>query len=104
MFASAVRHDPPVDHVHLADGPGVEARFREELLEQSVLADLDVARPEPQSLDESAGGDGALVLVVQHPSYGSDVAVDAWDLDEPQSVERYARLAVEAEAVPIWPV
>ena len=63
--------------MHFSHGPRIEARFRKELLQQSVFTDLNVADPEANSSNERVVRQGAGVSVVKYPSDSRGRSINA---------------------------
>src|SRR5579862_2181328 len=87
IVPSTVGHHSRVQYMHLTDRPRIKPCFGEQLFEQGMIADLNIARTQPQPFDERIVRDGAFVTMMQHPTDRSRFTIDRGDLEEADAFE-----------------
>ena len=77
--APSVGDDPAVQNVDFSDCPRIEPGFREIIDQDLVVADLDVAGPQPDSSDARTTRQGAEIIVMNDPADCGDTAVAVFE-------------------------
>src|SRR3546814_5570312 len=80
--APSVGDDPAVQNVDFSDCPRIEPGFREIIDQDLVVADLDVAGPQPDSSDARTTRQGAEIIVMNDPADCGDTAVAVFRSEE----------------------
>src|SRR5215469_6340411 len=87
MIAPPIRHDPFVYHMDFAYRPAVKSSFREQVLKDVVVSDLDVTGSQAKSSNPSLWRQGTLVIVMKYPADCGEPAVVRRNLEKLKAVE-----------------
>jgi len=78
MISTTVGENSRVKYVSFGYAPTIEPRFREQRLQKSIVANLDISRPETPSFDEGIRRKCPAIIMVQDPSRRSHVPIATW--------------------------
>ena len=82
MISSAVGNDARIGDMNFSDCPTIEPCFREQLLKQSVVANLDIANPKTEAFYERTGREGSGISMMQNPTHSRSATINPSHLDK----------------------